>query len=87
MAPAQTMEIQMVFCSNTVTDINTDPCFSRTWDPDMALGNSVTWTSPWTQVAVHTTYTKMAPGGSVAMDINMASGCSTEHGYPYGLGW
>lgn len=32
-------------------DINTDPCYYRTTDPDMSLGSSLAWTSPWSWMA------------------------------------
>lgn len=89
MTPAtkQTMDIYLAFSDNMDLDINTDQATVRSW--------TQTWYS-WYHSAVHhhgprwqrrTTMSMCPPLGALSMNINEASGCSTDHRCLCGLQW
>lgn len=59
-------------------DIYADPDCGGATDTDIALSNSLAWTTPWPQVAVQATKVGMFPGAKCPSNSSKVTGSSPE---------
>lgn len=70
------------------TDNNTDPIYSTTMDPEMALGSSSAKTTSWLQGAAQATQISMDPDKKAqSLDTIKATGCCPDSGLTCDLWW